>query len=339
MKSGRFYSMIYNPKLKIARFHPTKPWRSRTNSQSALTIVELLVVIVVIGILAAITVVSYSGIRERANLATLQADLKNASTKLETYKVSSSDESYPEEPELDSAGVKASPSTSFTYTRSTSTSYCLEATNNSVTYYINSDHKTITSGYCDWIKIGTQTWARKNLNVGTMVPGILGGLGNTTNQTDNSVIEKYCYQNDPANCETYGGLYQWNEAMQYVTTEGAQGICPVGGHIPTNAEWKTLEIYLGMTQVQADAYGWRGTDQGTQLKPGGTSGLDMPLAGGRYPDNSFLSLGTYGSLWSSSESGPSDPHASDRYLSSGYASVFQGDGEKLSGFSIRCLKD
>ena len=47
------------------------------------TIVELLVVIVVIGILAAITIVSYTGISQRARDATLKSDLTNASTQVQ----------------------------------------------------------------------------------------------------------------------------------------------------------------------------------------------------------------------------------------------------------------
>jgi hypothetical protein len=35
-------------------------------------------------------------------------------------------------------------------------------------------------------------------------------------QTNNSTIEKYYYNNSPANCDTFGGLYQWNEAMRYL---------------------------------------------------------------------------------------------------------------------------
>lgn len=51
----------------------------------AFTIVELLVVIVVIGILAAITLVSYIGVTSRANIAVMQSDLSNASSQLKIY--------------------------------------------------------------------------------------------------------------------------------------------------------------------------------------------------------------------------------------------------------------
>ena len=64
--------------------------------------------------------------------------------------------------------------------------------------------------------------------------------------TNNGIIEKYCYDNDPVNCATYGGLYQWDEMMQYTTQQGTQGICPAGWHLPTDAEWTILTDFLGV---------------------------------------------------------------------------------------------
>ena len=192
----------------------------------------------------------------------------------------------------------------------------------------SSDKKSSSiTANADWITIGTQTWAKANLNVGTMVTG-------ATAQTDNSVIEKYCYDNLESNCTTYGGLYQWDEAMQYVNTQGAQGICPTGSHIPSDNDWKILEVQLGMTQVQADTTGWHGTDQGTQLKHGGTSGLNMLLAGNRNTAGSFYGLSSYANLWSSSESSTSAWH---RYLYTSYATVNRSTYVKSNGFSVRCI--
>ena len=59
--------------------------KGRSRLSSAFTIVELLVTIVIIGVLATITVVSYNGITNRANIAFLQSSLNNASTLLEIY--------------------------------------------------------------------------------------------------------------------------------------------------------------------------------------------------------------------------------------------------------------
>jgi len=48
------------------------------------------------------------------------------------------------------------------------------------------------------VYIGGQCWFKENLNVGTIIPG-------QQSPSANGIIEKYCYEDNPANCETYGG--------------------------------------------------------------------------------------------------------------------------------------
>jgi len=305
------------------------------------TIVELLVVIVVIGILAAITIVSYTGVSQKAAAASLQSDLANTSQQLKLYYVDHG--TYPTS--LDSnncpLGSAPSPDTRYclksssnnnyiNYASNGTTFFTLAATNTNGTSYTVTDNlapKVATLDPTNWLTIGTQTWAKANLNVGTMVTG-------ATTQTNNSILEKYCYNNTESNCTANGAFYQWNEAMQYVTTNGAQGICPTGSHIPSDNDWKILEMQLGMSQAQADATGFRGTDQGTQLKPGGSSGLNMPLAGYRNTDGSFIDLSSNGNLWSSSESSTSVWY---HVLHSGTTTVYRNTPDKSYGFSVRCL--
>jgi uncharacterized protein (TIGR02145 family) len=93
------------------------------------------------------------------------------------------------------------------------------------------------------VQIGSQCWMKENLNVGTMVISDNTGVYHS-NCSDNSIIEKYCYDNDPVNCTIYGGLYDWDEMMQYSTTPGVQGICPDDWHLPTEVEWFTMVHYL-----------------------------------------------------------------------------------------------
>lgn len=83
----------------------------------------------------------------------------------------------------------------------------------------------------------------------------------------------FCYENDPQNCATGGRLYNFDVA----TTA-----CPAGWHLSTDDDWKALETALGMPAADLDVDGYttlRGTDQGTQLKAGGSSGLDFPMTG------------------------------------------------------------
>jgi uncharacterized protein (TIGR02145 family) len=169
----------------------------------------------------------------------------------------------------------------------------------------------------------------ENLNVGTRIDG-------TSNQKNNGAIEKYCYNDKPLICGAEGGLYQWDEMMGYSIAQGAQGICPTGWHLPTDIEWKTLEMALGMTQTEADSTGWRGTDQGTKLKSRGTSGFQALLAGARLTVGSFLSRGLNAIVWSSTESGS---NAWYRNLGSTNARVERNTDPKALGFSVRCVKD
>ena len=63
------------------------------------------------------------------------------------------------------------------------------------------------------VLVGDRCWLKENLDYGMRIDGLEA-------QGDNSTVEKYCYNDDPLNCITYGGLYQWGEAMQYQTTPG-----------------------------------------------------------------------------------------------------------------------
>ena len=319
----------------------------RETEAKAFTIVELLIVIVIIGILAAITIVSYTGITKKANEASLQSDLANSKKKFALYFTEHG--VYPtglDENKCPTGTTNPSPDTNYclkvtnnttiTLSEADGTKYKLTATKAGLSYEVTDDTSPTLAGTTptepilpesDWITIGTQRWARANLNVGTMIPG-------ANNQTNNSTPEKYCYNDTESNCTTYGALYQWDEAMQYVTTEGAQGLCPTGSHIPTDAEWKTLEMHLGMTQATADTTSWRGTDQGTQLKPGGSSGLNMPLAGDRATGGTFVTLSSDAHLWSSSESSTS---AWNRHLNASQAGVRRHTYAKAYGFSVRCV--
>ena len=95
-------------------------------------------------------------------------------------------------------------------------------------------------------------------------------------------------------------------------------------------------MQLGMTQTQANATGWRGTDQGTQLKTGGSSGFEGLLAGYRNTSGSFSAQGAYAFLWSASES--SATNGWRRNLNSGNATVNRNNNTKSNGFSVRCVK-
>ncbi|MBU1350155.1 hypothetical protein KKH19_03555, partial [Patescibacteria group bacterium] len=194
------------------------------------------------------------------------------------------------------------------------------------------------------VEIGTQCWMKQNMNIGTRIAG-------TSNQGTGcaaGTIQKYCYSNIDAYCNSTnhpnypdGGLYQWDQAMCGSTTQGAQGICPTGWHIPTDAEQYTLENYLkdaGQTCNAARSGTWDCATAGTKLKPNGSSGFEGNLAGYRYTDGSFINRDSYAFFWSSLESGSS---AWIRYLDSSSSTVYRTAHlyHQLYGFSVRCIKD
>jgi len=183
------------------------------------------------------------------------------------------------------------------------------------------------------VEIGYQCWFKENLNIGTRING-------SQDQQNNGTIEKYCYNDNESYCDEYGGLYQWDEAMQYVTSQGAQGICPDGWHIPTDGEWDELVGYLGGSGVaggkmkEAGYAHWNSPNTGATNSSGFTG-----LPGGRrgYSSGSFGHLGNYGRFWSSTESGGST--AWRRHLSCNNDDVHRNSYYKTYGFSVRCVQD
>jgi uncharacterized protein (TIGR02145 family) len=182
------------------------------------------------------------------------------------------------------------------------------------------------------VLIGNQCWFKENLNVGTMI-------NSYENMSDDGVIEKYCYNNDPAYCETYGGLYQWNEMMEYTTIPGVQGICPAGWHLPTDEEWATLTDFLGGESVAGGKMKETGTTHWSSPNTGATNGSGFTaLPGGyRYTTGSFSWLGSKGYFWSSSEFSTS--FAWRRGLSYYNDDVTRYSSSKSYGLCSRCLQD
>lgn len=198
------------------------------------------------------------------------------------------------------------------------------------------------------VQIENQCWMAENLNIGTMISQF-------SSMTDNNSVEKFCYDDNPLNCDTYGAFYQWDELMQYTNTEGVQGLCPSGWHLPSDAEWITLEEALGMcagTGVGcSEELGIRGSNQGSKLAGNeqlwingvldqnqdfGMSGFEA-LPGGSV----FVGSGNQNSVatfFTSSEINEISAYV--RIIISNNSGIYRSSTEfKVDAFNARCVKD
>ena len=184
-------------------------------------------------------------------------------------------------------------------------------------------------------KAATINVMAENLNVGIMVDG-------SENQSDNSKVERYCYNNDTTKCLNYGGLYQWAEMMGFndscntkscahLIQENHQGICPDG--------WRLLTYNDFYIVVHAD-----GNDAGVK------GVRSTPFGGLNYTGYSLIAAGYN---WAYEFSDLNDytywfyPEESKNYAQEGAVAGSQGkystgnsrsDQYKTYGFSVRCVK-
>lgn len=182
------------------------------------------------------------------------------------------------------------------------------------------------------VKIGTQTWMAENLNF----------------KTDGS----FCYNNEESNCAKYGRLYTWAEAVGLVnlydkdsgvycgfdsactSPNSVYGVCPLGWHLPTQAEWDTLFLAVGNVRIAGmvlkSSLGWN--ENGNGADAFGFSALPA----GSWLNDGFGNEGYFASFWSSTGD---DRSACGMYL------FYDRDGADLdyynkdNRFSVRCLKD
>ena len=218
---------------------------------------------------------------------------------------------------------------------------------------------TVTfDGYTyDLVAIGDQCWFVENLRTehytnGDAIPANLSDSewssttsGALTVYGEDTGCNNYSPDGDACDPDwsmnVYGRLYNW------YAVDDARGLCPTGWHVPTDGEWMTLEMELGLTENQANSSGWRGSNQGAQMKTtygwhNGGNGTNLSaftgLPGGfRSTTGYFSSAGYLGRWWSSTLSGMSNAwYRNINYVNS---NVYRDYYSLGYGFSVRCLRD
>lgn len=122
---------------------------SYTSMKPGFTIVELLIVVVVIAILAAITIVSYNGISNRATAASAQSSAATALKKVATYAIDNNEYFPASLTVLNSLGLVNSGDLRYQYTSSAPfKTYCLTATVKTQSYYVSDTQQSPISGTC-----------------------------------------------------------------------------------------------------------------------------------------------------------------------------------------------
>jgi uncharacterized protein (TIGR02145 family) len=199
------------------------------------------------------------------------------------------------------------------------------------------------------VRIGRQWWIAENLRVTHFCNG--ESIPNVTNssQWTQLLTSAYCTYNDSLNnVKTHGHLYNW-----YAVKDN-RNIAPKGWHVPTDKEWKELEMHLGMTRFLADQIDWRGTDEGGKLKKTGIehwqspntgatneSGFTALPSGCRSCEGRYYDIGYNARFWSSTKSTEfyDEWHAWSRTLAWNSSDIARYPQPRQCGYSVRCVKD
>ncbi len=206
------------------------------------------------------------------------------------------------------------------------------------------------------VLIGTQCWMKENLKTTKYADGTAIANGTTTSTT---TAYWYYPNNSSSNQSTYGLLYNWKAVMRNSSSSasnpsGVQGICPTGWHVPSDNEWKQMEMAVGMSQSDADNAGYRGNiaaklsgntgwnSSGNANAAGNLNAPDRNSSGfsalpAGYYSSSYNLFGNGADFWSATEYSSDNAYSRTLYYSNAY--VLRNNFNKSYGFSVRCLRN
>lgn len=193
---------------------------------------------------------------------------------------------------------------------------------------------------------GTQCWMRNNLRTSKYSNGHSIPLAASNTDWQNATSGRYSnYDNNASYDPTYGKLYNWLAAID------PRNICPTGWHVPSDDDWKTLEIEMGMPANELDLVDVRGNDQniggdmkvdnGIWADPNQTatnnSNFSAYPAGLRRFNGLFQESTFVANFWTTDEFGDGSSYI--RTLDYFWGGVTRKFDLQESGFSCRCVYD
>jgi len=181
---------------------------------------------------------------------------------------------------------------------------------------------------------GSQTWMAENLrsiklNDGTPIPYV-----SVNNTWSNMTSMAYSYYGNDSTTYKFksGALYNWY-------TVDTKKLCPSGWHVPSNADWVSLNTYLGVDTLaggklkdNSSAY-WYSPN----LHATNETGFTALPCGYRFYNGSYNNYGLSGNWWTATEY--STTSAWYRYLIYADGKLGKNFYDKTYGFSVRCIKD
>jgi len=198
------------------------------------------------------------------------------------------------------------------------------------------------------VKIGSQIWMAENLRY--EADGSVCYEDSAPVLRDSAGVVKLVTQEE--HCDYYGRLYDWNTAMDgvgssHANPSGVEGVCPVGWHIPSDAEWTELQDFVGLnvgTKLKSREWHDMFTTGGKPAQDGTDKYRFSALPGGMGSQqngrSSFGGVRSNGYWWSSTERAGNDHEAWIRHITGTQEGVWRQSFDKHQWFlSVRCVHD
>lgn len=230
-------------------------WRAHVSgNKQAFTVVELLIVIVVIGILATLTIIAYSGVQNQAKTAAVQSDISSVARKLAEYRVKNNS-TYPAN--LAAINIADNANTDYSYSTIITNNvsyYCLQGKNGAIIYHVSSE-EALTAGSCVPTSGLTHAWYLDGSTLASV--GSVDGTGTALTTTTNQLGET-------------NKAYNFNGTSSYIS---------LPSNVPINTSEGSISLWFNASTIGTDRFLFGAGTAGLDGANGAAGGLFMYLQG------------------------------------------------------------